>query len=288
MQAQLPRSKRLDFQDETTKVNYVLSYLKGSALDCFEPGLLDLIEPTWCSNFDLFSEELEANFGTFNPVGEAEAELKGLCMQENHQATKYFIKFTQLSSRVYWGKAALLQQAYNGLAKRIKNEMVHHDKPTTLSGLWKLVQAIDAHYWERKAEIACETPAANSSGNKSEKNDNNKLSSDKGKGSSQSKQKNNNNSSSSSNQNKGNSSEPKKMSTPDYTSKLGKDGKLTPQERQHHINKNLCLCCGTSSHWATDCPKGQAAAKARTSKTTPVMQESTLTPKHCCLEVKKD
>ena len=29
------------FQDETTKVNYVLSYLKGSALDCFEPGLLD-------------------------------------------------------------------------------------------------------------------------------------------------------------------------------------------------------------------------------------------------------
>ena len=45
---------------------------------------------------------------------------------------KYFIKFTQLSSRVYWGEAALLQQAYNGLAKWIKNEMVHHEKPTTL------------------------------------------------------------------------------------------------------------------------------------------------------------
>ena len=34
---------------------------------------------------------------------------------------------------VYWGEAALLWQAYNGLAKWIKNEMVHHDKPTTLS-----------------------------------------------------------------------------------------------------------------------------------------------------------
>ena len=97
---------------------------------------------------------------------------------------KYFIKFMQLLSRVYWGEAALLRQAYNGLAKRIKNEMVHHDKPTTLSRLQKLVQAIDARYWERKAEIACETPTANSSGNKSDKNNNNKSSSDKGKGSS--------------------------------------------------------------------------------------------------------
>ena len=67
-------------------------------------------------------------------------------MQENHQATKYFIKFTQLSSHVYWGKAALLRQAYNGLAKQIKNEMVHHHEPMTLSGLWKLMQAIDTRY----------------------------------------------------------------------------------------------------------------------------------------------
>ena len=115
-----------------------------------------------------------------------------------------------------------------------------------------------------------------------------KSSSNKGKGSSQSKQKNNNNSSSGSNQNKGNSSEPKKTSTPDHASKLGKDGKLTPQERQCRIDKNLCLCCGASSHRATDCPKGQAAAKARASKTTPATQESTLTPKHCSLEAKKD
>ena len=201
---------------------------------------------------------------------------------------KYFIKFTQLSSRVYWGEAALLQQAYNGLAKRIKNEMVHHDKPTTLSGLRKLVQAINTHYWECKVEIAHKTPAANSSSNKLEKNNNNKSSSNKGKGSSQSKQKNNNNSSSGSNQNKGNSPEPKKTSTPDYASKLGKDGKLTPQERQRRIDKNLCLCCGASGHRASDCPKGQAAAKARASKTTPATQESTSTPKHCCSEAKKD
>ena len=73
-------------------------------------------------------------------------------MQENLQATKYFTKFTQLASCIYWSKAALLWEAYNGLVKWIKNDMVHHEKPTTLSGLWKLVQAINAHYWEHKVE----------------------------------------------------------------------------------------------------------------------------------------
>ena len=33
------------FKSDTAKVNYMLSYLKGSALDCFEPALLDPNEP---------------------------------------------------------------------------------------------------------------------------------------------------------------------------------------------------------------------------------------------------
>ena len=112
------------FPDGTTKVNYVLSHLKGSALECFKPGLLDPTMPTWASDFNLFITELEANFRTYNPVGEAEAELEGLHMQENHQATKYFIKFMQLAAPVEWGQATLLQQAYNSLTKRIKNDLV--------------------------------------------------------------------------------------------------------------------------------------------------------------------
>src|SRR6266481_3974541 len=131
------------FQDDMMKVNYMLSYLKGMALDCFEPALLEIPKPTWLSDFTLFLEELEASFGSYDPIGKAEAELEGLRMQENHQAMKYFIKFMQLATCIQWGKAALLQQAYNGLAKHIKNNMVHHDKPTTLPGLRTTAQPID-------------------------------------------------------------------------------------------------------------------------------------------------
>ena len=85
------------------KVNYVFSYLKGSALDCFEPGLLASVMPAWASNFNVFVVELEANFRTYDPIGKAEAELEGLHMQENHQATKYFIKFMQLATHIHCG-----------------------------------------------------------------------------------------------------------------------------------------------------------------------------------------
>ena len=99
-------------------------------------------------DFELFIEELETNFSTFDPEGDAEAELEQLHMHENHQATKYFIKFQQLATCVRWGDAALHQQAYNGLTKHIKNDVVHHGKPKTLVDLCGLAQAIDAHYWE--------------------------------------------------------------------------------------------------------------------------------------------
>ena len=99
-------------------------------------------------DFKLIVKELETNFKTFDPEAEVEAKLKQLHMQENHQATKYLIKFQQLATQVKWGDAELHRQAYNGLAKCIKNNMVHHGKPNALVSLHGLAQAMDTHYWE--------------------------------------------------------------------------------------------------------------------------------------------
>ena len=96
------------FKNGEIKVNYALSYVKGTALDCLEPALLDCHNTTWLMNCDLFITELENTFGTFNPKGNAEAELKQLHMHENHQAMKYFIKFLQLATQVRWGDGAFL------------------------------------------------------------------------------------------------------------------------------------------------------------------------------------
>ena len=49
---------------------------------------------------------------------------------------------------------------------------------------------------------------------------------------------------------------------PNLASKLGKDSKLTPQERQHCFDNNLCLFCGKVGHLGKKCLKAAVAAKA--------------------------
>ena len=50
----------------------------------------------------------------------------------------------------------------------------------------------------------------------------------------------------------------------DLTGKLGKDGKLTPQECQRHMDNSLCLFCGKTGNITKECPKSTAiTARAR-------------------------
>ena len=239
----------------------------------------------WCAKIQNHIHTCGTHFGNtagipipvLNP-SEAEAELEGLRMQEHHQAMKYFIKFQQLAARIQWGEAALHRQAYNGLSKRIKDDMVHHNKLNTLSGLRKLIQAIDARYWERRGEVSHETHASGTSGtsrtsgNKSEqKSDSSKSDSTSGNSFLQSKQKDGKSGTSISKDSPSELDEP----ASEYSSKLGKDGKLTPQEHQCHLDNNLCLFCGTSGHVTKDCSKpSSAAAKACAAK---AEQDSTST-----------
>jgi hypothetical protein len=124
------------------------------------------------------------------------------------------------------------------------------DKPNTLDKLWTLAQTINARYWEYHSEVARET-----SGGKTQERQN-----DKGKCPATTTQEQKTPSSGTSGPSRSSStttSTPK--STSNLSSKLGKDGKLTPQEQQRHFDQNLCLFCGKTGHVTKDCPKSTAA-----------------------------
>jgi hypothetical protein len=138
------------FRDGSAKVNYVLSFLKETALDYFEPYLVDdpADEPVWASDYSAFTEELYLNFGPYNQVADAEVELESMVMKDNHKSTQCFVDFYRLASMLQYNDSALHLRACLALSKRVKDKMVHFVKPRSLDNLRDLVQKIDQRYWE--------------------------------------------------------------------------------------------------------------------------------------------
>ena len=71
------------------------SYLKGIALEWFEPDLLLMdnpnLYPFWMENYE-FILELQMNFGLHYPVGDVEHQLDHLTMKDGQRITKYMVE----------------------------------------------------------------------------------------------------------------------------------------------------------------------------------------------------
>jgi len=87
-------------------VNYMCPALKRIPLECFEPALLDPVEPPWL-RFDLFPQELQNEFWSLRSRRRSRRPKRtgDLRMQENHQANEILQhQFTQLATRVLVGQ----------------------------------------------------------------------------------------------------------------------------------------------------------------------------------------
>ena len=141
-------------------------------------------------------------------------------------------------------------QLYNGFPPRIKDEISRVGKPDNLTDLRTLAQSIDACYWEHRSEIAHKMPA-----NKSQDKPG-----DKGKTPTTLATPNMNLPKSGQSGTPWNTPAPTMSNTPKPASilapKLRKDGRLTQEERQRHMDNNLCLICSKPGDIAKECLKG--------------------------------
>jgi len=250
---------------DRAKVTFAQSYLKGMTLEWFEPDLLNSGDPAdrprWMDSWVHFIAELQSMFGPHNPIADAEHQLEHLQMKDAHRVTRYIVDFNCLASQVQdYGDGALRRLFYSGLPDHLKDEIAPVGKPLTLHGLRALCQEINARYWERKDEIA-RTTKSQSTPSPAKSSDSGGNSSKSGKEKSKagntaspaavgSSKTTNNPTSSGSNR-------------PDLTNKLGKDGKLTADERKRCLDNNLCMFCRGPGHFVDNCPKKTKKAKAR-------------------------
>ena len=141
------------FAMDHAKVTYAQSYLRGMALEWFEPDLLNAANPNarpiWMDSYHQFISELKSNFGPHDLVGDAKHQLDNLSMKEGQKINKYIVEFNRLAGQVCsYGDGALHHIFYSGLPDHIKDEISCIRKPCTLNGFCTLVQTIDARYGE--------------------------------------------------------------------------------------------------------------------------------------------
>jgi len=259
------RDRPKAFRTDKSKVTYGLSYLRGAALEWFEPSILEGRHEDWEDDYQNFLDELQTNFGPFDPVGDAETELENLRMHDNQRYAKFTIIFNRHSSQVDWNDNALRHAFYRALPARIKDEMSRLQRPPTLNGLKLLARQLDSRYWRRQEEIKRENRSKPSTSQ--EKSNNNKSSKNTNTTTTSSSTPKSSSASTSTPSGSNNTTNQPKKTSEDLTGKLGKDGKLTTEERNRRLTNNLCLFCGVAGHRASECRK---AAKARSAKTSEI------------------
>ena len=274
-----------DFPDDTSRVAFILSYLKGTPLDWFQTELSHAVNrggklPKWFGSYPVFLADLQHLFGPRDPVSDAMNALEVLKYKDGTKATRYILEFNRHSRRSGWNEQALARQFYKGLPDRLKDEISRIGKPVGLRPLQDLVSTLDQRHWERQAEVSREKRAASgNSGSSSKQNassDNRSEDKQQASGS-----KTNSNQSSGKNKDQKKASNDAKKPSPSSPDKpntisalLGPDGKLKPEERQRRLDKDLCLRCGNPGHKACDCPGNKPKPKGRAAKATPAAPEA--------------
>jgi hypothetical protein len=149
------------FWRDEKKVRYTISYLKGAALDWFEPIIMGELEevPDWLHNYPAFVQELMDHFGPYDFRGDAETSLSNLTMKDSHRIICYTVEFNKLAARTDWmNEPALQDQFFRGLPLRLCTDILRGGKPTSLSKMRLKAQKYNQAYWLMKDEAAKSAP----------------------------------------------------------------------------------------------------------------------------------
>jgi hypothetical protein len=257
-----------DFDSDSKKVTFALSYLRDVAQEWFESGISRLTDepPEWSNDWETFLDELHTNFGPYNKTGDAKHELTNLRMRDNQRVSDYLVHFSGLALCCSWGEPALRYRFYKGLPPQIKDELSKSKKPQTLQVLKQKIQNINARYWEQLKNILVNNNIGKIRQNHPPlQHPLTPKSTPRSDFCSEQKPK------------------PKasKPTTPrvDLLGKLDSKGKLTQQEWQRRIDKNLCLFCRDSSHWTDTClVKSTRGCTATTESVSTLSNQRSLVP----------
>src|SRR5882672_12310426 len=140
------------FATDRQRVSYVALHLSDIAMLWWQPNLVLDPKPSIRSDWSEFVEELNIFFGQPNLAQASERTLRALKMQDYQHVNKYMIEFSEHATHTGWNDVALYGEFYQGLAERIKDQLVSLEHPTTFQQLKNNTLRCDSRYWECQGE----------------------------------------------------------------------------------------------------------------------------------------
>jgi len=284
------RTRRDLFPNQSAKVNFAMTYLTGTAQRWFHVGIemeedWGVVED-WSADWPKFVIELRARFGVTDRAGEAATNLENLHMDRGDKITTYNVEFLKYSSQLDWNDEVLRHRYYSGLPFRLQDLLSAREKgkPKTFQGMIDYASRYDGRYWEREREKSHlkstdsgKKTAASSTATSAPTTSTSSFA----KAPSKTPAPYQNSATPALHQKSSTPAPPSKAAftpaKPDLTDKLGKDGKLTAEERKRRVDGNLCLFCGYAGHKVNECRKRQstiANAQARRAEACASISES--------------
>jgi len=150
-------SRPRNFVTDQQCFTFAASYLSDIAMLWWQPILLTYHEPAIREDWGEFVDELNIYFGQPDLAQSSEHALRALKMQDYQHVNKYMIEFSEHATNTGWNDAALYGEFYQGLAERIKDQLLSLDRPQTFQQLKADALKCDTRYWECQGEKAAPT-----------------------------------------------------------------------------------------------------------------------------------
>ena len=251
---------------DNAKIAYAASFLAGSAKEWFQP---DVNETTGAISYPTWTEFVSASRAAFDDPDSYQTEYTKIStLRQERDCSSYHAAFMPLATIVGIDERSKILFFKKGLNGKLKKALSYQ---ITLPDIFdEFVQScikIDNQIWANKeARDAiprtqggqfAPAPAVSTS--------------------------------------TGTYSGPMDLSGARYRSQ--KRGPVTDQEKKHRRDNNLCLYCGSSGHWASQCPHKRSRGKPSAAATTceggvpippavPVLSSASVAPAHVLYEAK--
>ena len=143
-----------EFQEDTEKIFFAISYLRGVALDYFEPFInkaeayqsFDFLE-----EWSAFVQKLSNLFGSYSPEDDDEDAIIAIPFPNDGKAVNYFIQFAKFQNRICWNDRALRKVVKDVIPNCVYDELrFSHEDVSMFEGLKRAVMRIDNDFWKHQ------------------------------------------------------------------------------------------------------------------------------------------